>query len=103
MSRLPLIFWALCWILALGASAACGFWGAPPAVINEPDCPSPFLMDVRPRHNLGRLGTVTRDGYPVWLNAAGEPGYIVPLGMRLMVPAVLPGYPLPDCAPLLNP
>ena len=44
---------------------------APPAVINESDCPSAFAMDVRPRRNPGSVGSVTADGYPVLLRPSG--------------------------------
>ena len=72
----------------------------PPAVINQSDCPSSFMMDVHHRHNPAELGSVTRDGYPVLLTPKGKPWHIMPQGMPLPDPVRLPGgYPLPDHVP----
>lgn len=72
---------------------------APPAVINEADCPSAFAMDVRPRRNPGTVGSVTADGYPVLLGPSGAAWYVMPQGMPLPAPVVLRGYPGADFSP----
>ena len=72
---------------------------APPAVINEADCPSAFAMDVRPRRNPGTVGSVTADGYPVLLRPSGAAWYVMPHGMPLPDPVVLRGYPGADFSP----
>ena len=72
---------------------------APPAVINESDCPSAFAMDVRPRRNPGSVGSVTADGYPVLLRPSGAAWYVMPQGMSLPAPAILRGYPGADFSP----
>ena len=72
---------------------------APPAVVNEPDCPSAFMMDVHHRHNPATPGSLTRDGYPVMLRANGKPWHIMPQGMPLPDPVVIQGYPHADFSP----
>ncbi len=72
---------------------------APPAVINEADCPSAFAMDVRPRRNPGTVGSVTADGYPVLLRPSGAAWYVMPQGMPLPTSVILRGYPGADFSP----
>ena len=72
---------------------------APPAVINEADCPSAFAMDVRPRRNPGTVGSVTADGYPVLLRPSEAAWYVMPQGMPLPAPVILRGYPGADFSP----
>ena len=72
---------------------------APPAVINEVDCPSAFAMDVRSRRNPGTVGSVTADGYPLLLRPSGAAWYVMPQGMPLPAPAILRGYPGADFSP----
>lgn len=68
----------------------------PPVIITEPDCPSSFMMDTHHRHNPEELGSMTRDGYPVMLGAAGESQYVMPRGMELTAPVLVRGTPQPD-------
>ena len=72
---------------------------APPAVINEADCPSAFAVDVRPRRNPGTVGSVTADGYPVLLRPSGAAWYVMPQGMPLPTSVILRGYPGADFSP----
>lgn len=72
---------------------------APPAVINEADCPSAFAMDVRPRRNPGSVGSVTADGYPLLLRPSGAGWYVMPQGMPLPTSVILRGYPGADFSP----
>lgn len=72
---------------------------APPAVLNEADCPSAFAMDVRPRRNPASVGSVTADGYPVLLRPSGAAWYVMPQGMPLQAPVILRGYPGADFSP----
>lgn len=85
----------------------------PPAVINDVDVPSAFMLDIHPHHNIvgkryglktspardGAMptnwgGSLTPDGYPVLLDADGRRWYIMPQGMVIHSPVIMPsGYP----------
>ena len=93
-------FGALILALVPPASAWTPVPYGPPAVISAPDCPDGFTMDVHHRHEPAASGSVTRDGYPVLLKPNAERYYIMPQGMKIVDPVVVPGgCPMPDHVP----
>ena len=69
---------------------------AAPALIAEPDYNDSFTVVARPRFTPDALGTMTRDGYPVFPTPWGGVVYIEQRGDRIPGPLVVPGFKIPQ-------
>ena len=75
-------------------------WAAPlfaaPVLITEPDYIDSFTVVAEPPRTPKALGTVTRDGYPVFPTPWGGVVYIEQHGERIPGPLYLPGFGVPQ-------